>query len=160
MIVRLQLFALAYNIANFMRRLVLPRRVNHWSLTTLREKLIKTGARILRYARYIKFQMAEVGCRGRCSSKFLAASRASCRCGTRDRDDIDSDFHAFPTMVEVRGSDVGPIPWIGLAELFTIIRAALFMRLLRHNMTTENPKRRIFGTARLMSRSTWKSRLK
>ena len=42
--VRLPLFALAYNLANFLRPLVLPRRIKHWSLTTLREKLIKTGA--------------------------------------------------------------------------------------------------------------------
>ena len=58
--VRLQLFALPYNLANFLRRLVLPRRVKHWSLTTLREKLIKTGARIVRHVRYVTFQMAEV----------------------------------------------------------------------------------------------------
>jgi hypothetical protein len=58
--VRLQLFALAYNLANFLRRIALPRRVEHWSLTTLREKLIKTGARIVRHARYVTFQMAEV----------------------------------------------------------------------------------------------------
>ncbi|NIV48425.1 MAG: IS1380 family transposase, partial [Gammaproteobacteria bacterium] len=57
--VRLQLFALAYNLANFLRRLVLPRRVKHWSLSTLREKLIKTGARIVRHARYVTFEMAE-----------------------------------------------------------------------------------------------------
>jgi len=49
--VRLQLFALAYNLANLLRRLVLPRRVKHWSLTTLREKLIKTWARIVRHSR-------------------------------------------------------------------------------------------------------------
>jgi len=40
--VRLQLFALAYNLGNFLRRLALPRSVKHWSLTTLREKLVKT----------------------------------------------------------------------------------------------------------------------
>ncbi len=34
---RLQLFALAYNLGNFLRRLALPRSVKHWSLTTLRE---------------------------------------------------------------------------------------------------------------------------
>ena len=54
--VRLQLFALAYNLANFLRRLALPKSVQHWSLTTLREKLIK----IVRHARYVTFQMAEV----------------------------------------------------------------------------------------------------
>ena len=42
--VRLQLHALAYNLANFMRTLALPEEVDHWSLTTLREKLVKIGA--------------------------------------------------------------------------------------------------------------------
>ena len=58
--VRLQLFALAYNLGNFLRRLALPRKVKHWSLTTLREKLIKIGAKIVHHARYVFFQMAEV----------------------------------------------------------------------------------------------------
>ena len=49
--VRLQLFALAYNLANFLRRLTLPQSVNHWSLTTLREKLIKIGAKVVYSAR-------------------------------------------------------------------------------------------------------------
>ena len=39
--VRLQLHALAYNLANFMRTLALPKEVEYWSLTTLREKLVK-----------------------------------------------------------------------------------------------------------------------
>jgi hypothetical protein len=58
--VRLQLFALAYNLGNFLRRLALPTGVKHWSLTTLRDKLIKIGAKIVRRARYVTFQMAEV----------------------------------------------------------------------------------------------------
>ena len=58
--VRLQLFALAYNLGNFLRRLALPRPVKHWSLTTLREKLIKIGAKVVHHARYVTFQMAEV----------------------------------------------------------------------------------------------------
>ena len=58
--IRLQLFALAYNLANFVRRLALPGSVKHWSLTTLREKLIKIGAKVVRHARYVTFQMAEV----------------------------------------------------------------------------------------------------
>ncbi len=57
---RLQLFALAYNLGNFLRRLTLPRSVRHWSLTTLREKLIKIGAKVVRHAKYVTFQMAEV----------------------------------------------------------------------------------------------------
>jgi Transposase DDE domain group 1 len=58
--VRLQLFALAYNLANFLRSLVLPTEVAQWSLTTLREKLVKIGARIVRHGRYVVFQLAEV----------------------------------------------------------------------------------------------------
>jgi len=58
--VRRQLFALAYNLGNFLRRLALPRIVKHWSLTTLREKLVKIGAKVITHARYVVFQMAEV----------------------------------------------------------------------------------------------------
>jgi hypothetical protein len=58
--VRLQLFVLAYNLGNFLRRLALPKSVAHWSLTTLREKLIKIGAKVVHHARYVIFQMAEV----------------------------------------------------------------------------------------------------
>ena len=58
--VRLQLFALAYNLGNFLRRLALPVGVKHWSMTTLREKLIKIGAKVVHHARSVVFQMAEV----------------------------------------------------------------------------------------------------
>ena len=59
-VVRLQLHALAYNLGNFMRTLALPEAVEQWSLTTLRDKLIKIGAKIVRHGRYVTFQMAEV----------------------------------------------------------------------------------------------------
>jgi len=58
--VRLQLFVLAYNLGNFLRQAVLPRAVRHWTLTTLREKLIKIGAKVVRHSRQVVFQMAEV----------------------------------------------------------------------------------------------------
>ncbi len=58
--VRLQLFALAYNLGNFLRRLALPKSVKHWSLTTLRDKLIKIGAKVVAHSRYVIFRMAEV----------------------------------------------------------------------------------------------------
>jgi hypothetical protein len=54
------LFALAYNLANFLRSLALPDPVAQWSLTALREKLVKIGARIVRHGRYVVFQLAEV----------------------------------------------------------------------------------------------------
>ncbi len=58
--VRPQLHALAYNLANFMRTLALPEEVEHWSLTTLREKLVKIGAKVVSHGRYVTFQLAEV----------------------------------------------------------------------------------------------------
>jgi transposase InsO family protein len=51
--VRLQLHALAYNRANFMRTLALPEAVKQWSLTSLREKLVKIGAKVARHGRYV-----------------------------------------------------------------------------------------------------------
>jgi len=58
--VRLQLHALAYNLANFMRTLAMPKTADPWSLTSLREKLVKIGAKVVSHGRYVIFQMAEV----------------------------------------------------------------------------------------------------
>ena len=57
---RLQLHALADNLANFLRTLALPAEVARWSLSTLRDRLVKLGAKIVRHGRSIMFQMAEV----------------------------------------------------------------------------------------------------
>jgi len=57
--VRLQLHALAYNLANFLRTLATPEAVETWSLTSLLDRLIKTGARLVCHARYAIFQFAE-----------------------------------------------------------------------------------------------------
>src|SRR5208282_5860438 len=53
----LQLHALAYNLGNFMRTLAMPQTAEPWSLTSLREKLIKIGAEVVRHGRYVVFQM-------------------------------------------------------------------------------------------------------
>ena len=58
--VRLQLHALSHNLANFMRTLALPNEVEHRSLTTLREKLVRIGAKVVLYGRYVTFQLPEV----------------------------------------------------------------------------------------------------
>jgi hypothetical protein len=58
--VRLQLHAFAYNLGNFMRTLAMPKPAEPWSLTSLREKLIKIGAKVVSHGRYVTFQMAEV----------------------------------------------------------------------------------------------------
>jgi hypothetical protein len=52
--------ALAYNLANFLRTLATPEPIKDWSLTSLKEKLIKIGAKIVSHGRYVAFQMAEV----------------------------------------------------------------------------------------------------
>jgi hypothetical protein len=57
---RLHLFALAYNLANFLRLLILPKPIKGWTLTTLREKLIKIGAKVVSHSKYVLFQLAEV----------------------------------------------------------------------------------------------------
>jgi hypothetical protein len=57
---RLQLFALAYNLANALRQLALPRSIRDWTLTTLRKKLVKIGAKVVMHAKYVVFQLAEV----------------------------------------------------------------------------------------------------
>jgi hypothetical protein len=51
--VRLQLHALAYNLATFLRCIELPKEMAQWSLTSLQLKLIKIGARVVRHARAI-----------------------------------------------------------------------------------------------------------
>ena len=58
--VRLQLHALAYNLGNFLRTLASPEAIAEWSLTSLREKLIKIGEGVVPHRRYVAFQRAEV----------------------------------------------------------------------------------------------------
>jgi hypothetical protein len=59
--VRLQLHhALAYNLGNFLRTLATPEPIKDWSLTSLKETLIKIGAKVVSHGRYVAFQMAEV----------------------------------------------------------------------------------------------------
>ncbi len=58
--VRLQLHVLAYNLGNFVRTLAMPKTVERWSMTSLREKLIKIGAKVVSHGRYVTFQLAEV----------------------------------------------------------------------------------------------------
>jgi hypothetical protein len=57
--VRLQISVLAYNLGNLWRRLVLPTRVEMWSLTSLQQRLVKTGGRQVRHARYYWLLLAE-----------------------------------------------------------------------------------------------------
>jgi hypothetical protein len=56
---RLQLSLLAYNLCNLWRRLVLPKRIDAWSLTSLQQRLVKTGGRLIKHARYYWLLLAE-----------------------------------------------------------------------------------------------------
>ncbi len=58
--VRLQLHALAYNLSNVLRTLALPDKMESWSLTIIRDKVVKIGAKVIAPAHYTVFQMAEV----------------------------------------------------------------------------------------------------
>ena len=58
--VRLQLHALAYNLGSFLQTADLPEEIATWSLTSLQTRLIKIGARVVRHARAMTFQLAEV----------------------------------------------------------------------------------------------------
>ncbi len=51
---------MAYNLGNFLRTLALPQEGAQWSLTTLREKLARIGAKVVRHGRTVTFQLAEV----------------------------------------------------------------------------------------------------
>jgi hypothetical protein len=57
--VRLWLSVIAYNLGNLWRRLGLPKRIDKWSLTSLQQRLMKTGGRLVRHARYYWLLLAE-----------------------------------------------------------------------------------------------------
>jgi hypothetical protein len=57
--VRLWLSVIAYNLGNLWRRLALPARIGKWSLTSLQQRLVKTGGRLIQHARYYWLLLAE-----------------------------------------------------------------------------------------------------
>jgi hypothetical protein len=57
--VRLWLSLIAYNLGNLWRRLVLPKKIENWSLTSLQQRLVKTGGRLVKHARYYRLMLAE-----------------------------------------------------------------------------------------------------
>ena len=69
--VRLQLHVLAYNMGNFLRTLALPDEIEHRSMATLRGKLVKIGAKVIRHGRYVAFQLAEIAVPRRLFAEIL-----------------------------------------------------------------------------------------
>jgi hypothetical protein len=68
--VRLWLSVIAYNLGNLWRRLILPQRIGHWSLTSLQQRLVKTGGRLIKHARYYWLLLAE----GHLTRRFFGAT--------------------------------------------------------------------------------------
>src|SRR5262249_58297023 len=82
-VVRLELSVLAYILGNLWRRLVLPARVDTWSLTSLQQRLVKTGGRLVKHARYYWLLLAE----GHLTRRLFGATLGeSGRCRTRRAD--------------------------------------------------------------------------
>jgi hypothetical protein len=57
--VRLWLSLIAYNLGDLWRRLALPKGIKSWSLTSLQQRLVKTGGRLIKHARYYWLLLAE-----------------------------------------------------------------------------------------------------
>jgi hypothetical protein len=74
--VRLWLSVIAYNLGNLWRRLALPKMIENWSLTSLQQRLVKTGGRLVKHARYYWLLLAEGhltrGCFGRMLRRIAA----------------------------------------------------------------------------------------
>jgi Transposase DDE domain group 1 len=83
--VRLQLHALAYNLANFLRTLALPTAIADWSLTSLREKAVKIGAKVVAHGRYL-VRWPRSPCPGSCSEASSSGLRGYAQRWWRDAD--------------------------------------------------------------------------
>jgi hypothetical protein len=62
-------------LASFLRCIELPEAMAEWSLTSLQPKLIKIGARVVRHARAITFQLAEGAVTGPMVRAIIATIR-------------------------------------------------------------------------------------
>jgi hypothetical protein len=62
---------IAYNLGNLWRRLALPKRIDKWSLTSLQQRLLKTGGRLVKHARYYWLLLAESHLTGRLFASML-----------------------------------------------------------------------------------------
>jgi hypothetical protein len=74
--VRLWLSLIAYNLGNLWRRLTLPKSIGNWSLTSLQQRLVKTGGRLIKHARYYWLLLAESHLTRRLFADMLRKVRA------------------------------------------------------------------------------------
>ena len=118
---RLQLHALAYNLGNFLRTLATPEPIKDWSLTSLKDKLIKIGAKVVSHGRYVIFQMAEVAIARQMFQEILRLI-AELRRSHHPRQHEAFDCHAFKSN---RQEECVQMP-VKIAKIScsTIVRAA------------------------------------
>jgi hypothetical protein len=50
---------MTYNLGNLWRRSALPKKIGNWSLTSLQQRLVKTGGRLVKHARYYWLLLAK-----------------------------------------------------------------------------------------------------
>ena len=81
--VRLWLSVIAYNLGNLWRRLALPAQIGSWSLTSLQQRLVKTGGRLIQHARYYWLLLAESHLTRRLFADMLRKSRPCPTSGIR-----------------------------------------------------------------------------
>ena len=74
---------LVYNLGNLWRRLVLPTRIDRWSLASLQQRLVKTGGRLVKHARYYCLLLVESHLTKRLFGAMLSGS-GRCRCRRAD----------------------------------------------------------------------------
>ena len=107
--VRLQLSVLAYNLGNLWRRLGLPHRIKSWSLTSLQHRLMKTGGRLLKHARYYWLLLADGHLNRKLFGEMLGESgRCLCRAGNWRR--AATDKRGWVTEEGATRSRVGEKP--------------------------------------------------
>ena len=71
-----------------MRTLALPKELEHYLLTTLREKLVNIGVKVASHGRYVTFQLAEVAVPRSCFGKSCAWSMV---CGQGHQHDAERE---------------------------------------------------------------------
>jgi len=105
--VRLQLHALAYNLGNFLRTLATPDQMKDWSLTSLREKLIKSARSLLVMAATLHSRWPRLLSRGTSSQNFSDRSPICVRHRLACRHDAPGYRSTSQTAGEVRLNEPG-----------------------------------------------------
>jgi hypothetical protein len=92
--VRLQFHALAYDLGNFLRTLATPEPIKDWTLTSLKDKLINIGAKVVSHAAISRYRWPRSPSHGKCSKRYCGSSR-NCGRSRHLRQHETFDVHAF-----------------------------------------------------------------